>query len=136
MTGVDVIDRDGRSPLHAAAHADDALRVGQLIAAGADLDLQDKAGFTPLHLAAQEYAVDAARRLLEAGAKVDVVNEHGNSPLFVATFNSRGRGAMIGLLRLHGADPDLVNRHAQTPRGLAKLIGNYDIEQFFATDPL
>jgi ankyrin repeat protein len=132
MPGVDVLDRDGRSQLHMAAHANDAGRVAELIAAGADLNLQDKEmGLTPLHLAAQEYAVDAARVLLEAGASVDVVNEHGNSPLFVATFNSHGRGELIELLREHGANPDLVNQHGQTPRRLAELIGNYDVAQFF-----
>lgn len=132
MAQVDVIDRDGRSPLHAAARDDDAARVAELIASGADVNLQDNAGFTPLHLAAQEYSVDAARLLIEAGAAIDAVNVHGNSPLFVATFNSRGRGEMIELLRKHGADPDLANAHSQTPRGLAKLIGNYDVDQFFA----
>jgi hypothetical protein len=59
------------------------------------------------------------------------VNAHGNSPLFVATFNSRGRGDLIGLLLSDGANPDLVNRHGQSPRGLAGLIANYDIGQFF-----
>jgi ankyrin repeat protein len=62
------------------------------------------------------------------------VNEHGNSALFVATFNSRGRGELIGLLRERGADPDQLNRHGQTPRGLANLIGNYDVARFFADD--
>ena len=33
-----------------------------------------------------------------------------------------------------GADPELVNRHGQTPRGLAELIGNYDVAQFFPRD--
>jgi ankyrin repeat protein len=132
MAPVDVIDRDGRSPLHAAAHANDAARVAELVAAGTDVNLQDKLGFTPLHLAAQEYALSAAKLLLDAGAEVDVANMHGNSALFVATFNSRGRGEMIRLLREHGADPERVNRHGQTPRGLAELIGNYDVKQFFA----
>ena len=126
-----VTDRDGRAPLHMAAHANDASRVVALLAAKADPNLQDNAGFTPLHLAAHEYAVEAARVLLKAGALVDPLNEHGNSPLFVATFNSRGRGEMITLLRDHGANPYLVNRHGQSPLELAKLIGNYDLEQFF-----
>jgi uncharacterized protein len=38
---------------------------------------------------------------------------------------------MIEQLLSRGADPDVVNRHGQTPRGLAELIGNYDVAQFF-----
>lgn len=117
--------------LHDAALANDVKRVGELIAAGADVDAPGSQGFTPLHLAAQQYAVDAARALLDAGATVDARNVHGNTPLFVATFNSLGRGEMIELLRQHGAHPDTENNYAQTPRGLAHLIGNYDVKQFF-----
>ena len=131
MTDVDELDRDGRSALHMAAHANDADRVKKLIEAGANVDLQDKEGWTPLHMAAQQYSVDAARLLLDAGAAVELVDAHGNSPLHRATFESDGRGELIGLLREHGADPDLVNKHDQTPRGLAHLIGNYDVKQFY-----
>jgi ankyrin repeat protein len=60
------------------------------------------------------------------------VNEHGNTPLFVAVFNSRGRGDLIRLLRASGADPRKENVHGQTPLGLARLIGNYDVAQFFS----
>ena len=124
-------DPDGRTPLHNAAHANDADRVRVLIARGVDVSHGDGQGFTALHLAAQEYAVDAARRLIDAGAEIDATDQHGNTPLFVATFNSKGRGEMIGLLRRHGADPDAVNRHGQTPRGLARLIANYEVSRFF-----
>lgn len=86
----------------ADAFGEGVLGERSLLAAGADLDLQDQAGFTPLHLAAQEYAVDAAR----------------------------GRGGLIRILREHGADPDQANRHGQTPRGLAELIGNFDVAPF------
>jgi hypothetical protein len=49
----------------------------------------------------------------------------------------RGRGELIQLLRRHGADPWRPNNTGQTPVGTARLIGNYDIAQFFAdlTDP-
>lgn len=38
---------------------------------------------------------------------------------------------MIELLRQAGADPDIPNDSGQTPRGLAHLIGNYDVAQYF-----
>jgi ankyrin repeat protein len=55
--------------------------------------------------------------------------------LFVAVFNSRGRGDLIALLREHGADPTAPNHSGQTPLGLARLIDNFDVAQFFADLP-
>ena len=42
---------------------------------------------------------------------------------------------MITLLRERGADPRLANKSGQTPVGLARLIGNYDVARFFADLP-
>jgi ankyrin repeat protein len=103
-----------------------------LIASGADPGARDADGFTPLHLAAQQFRVDVAAALLEAGADVNQRNRFGNGALFTAVFNSRGRGEMIKLLRLHGADPHTANASGQTPLGLSRLIANYDVCQFFA----
>lgn len=125
------MDRAGRTELHYAALAGDSVQVRELAHAGQSVDSQDKQGFTPLHLAAQEYCVDAAESLLALGAQVDLENGFGNTPLFVAVFNSRGRGEMIALLRSHGADPTHANRSGQSPVGLARLIGNFDVAQFF-----
>jgi ankyrin repeat protein len=83
------------------------------------------------HLAAQQGNVEVAEVLLEAGAIVDAVNKYGNTPLFVAVFNSKGRGDVIQLLRQYGANPRRVNGSGQTPVGLARLIANYDVKQFF-----
>lgn len=88
-------------------------------------------GFTPLHFAAQQYSLSATAALLNAGATVDIENAFGTTALFVAVFNSNGRGELIGLLRSHGADPLQSNASGQTPVGLARLIANYDVAQFF-----
>lgn len=125
------MDPAGRSPLHYAALTNDADEVRQLIAEGGPFDSADDQGFTPLHLASQEHALDAAAALLDLGATVDPVNTFGNTPLFVAVFNSRGRAGMINLLRSHGADPLHSNQSGQTPAGLARLIGNYNVAQYF-----
>jgi ankyrin repeat protein len=68
---------------------------------------------------------------------VDAANSYGNTPLSTAVFNSRDRGELIQLLRHQGADPWHPNNTGQTPAGTARLIGNYDVAQFFAdlTDP-
>jgi ankyrin repeat protein len=129
------IDRDGRLPLHYAALENDAAAVQARLAVGDDPNLGDRKGFTPLHLAAHAGSLDAARVLLDHGAHVDSVDTSGNTPLFVAVFNSRGRGDLIALLRERGADPLRPNESGQTPLGLARLIGNFDIAQFFADLP-
>ena len=125
------MDPAGRSPLHYAAMNDEVSKVETLIAGGALPDAQDKQGFTALHLAAQQWSTAAATALLDAGASVDLVNSFGNTPLFVAVFNSNGRGELIELLRSRGADPLHANTSGQTPVGLARLIGNYDVAKYF-----
>jgi ankyrin repeat protein len=129
------VDRAGRTPLHHAAFKNDVAAIETLIAHGSSPDVQDKQGLTPLHFAAQEYAVAAASALLDAGAAVELENSYGNTPLFVAVFNSNGRGELIKLLRAHGADPLRVNKHGQTAVGLARLIGNYPVADFFMDLP-
>lgn len=121
-----------RSPLHTAAMADDVAMLEALLAAGESPDVQDEQGFTPLHFAAQEHSLSAGVALLNAGATVDLENAFGNTALFVAVFNSKGRGELIDLLRSSGADPLHANASGQTPVGLARLIGNYDVDQFFS----
>lgn len=121
--------------MHAAVMADDVSTLKELISRGEYPDATDRLGFTPLHLAAQQWSVHAAEALLDGGASVDPENEFGNTPLFVAVFNSNGRGELIELLRSHGADSFHVNRSGQTPVGLARLIANYDVAQWFADLP-
>jgi ankyrin repeat protein len=125
-------DRAGRTPLHYAALEGDVNHVEELLQSGSDPDAGDHKGFTPLHFAAQQGSIEAARALLDAGATVDSINTYGNTPLGVAVFYSHGRGDLIQLLRSRGADPWHVNNAGQTPVGLARLIGNYDVAQFFA----
>ena len=102
-----------------------------LIRDGADVNSKSVEGWAPLHIAAQNFQKDAALSLLKAGADVDVKDDHGNTPLWKAVFESRGRGEIISLLVLHGADPDLKNNTGKSPRDLANSIANYDVKQFF-----
>ena len=126
------MDEGGRSPLHYAAMEDDLDEVRRLIANGEDTNASDARGLTPLHFAAEYFAVRAGAELLSAGARVDSQDAFGNSPLFAAVFNCDGtNGEFIGLLRAHGADPMLPNKSGQTPVGLARLIDNYEVAQFF-----
>jgi ankyrin repeat protein len=73
--------------------------------------------------------------LLDQDAEVDRSGRFGNAPLWTAVFNSRGRGDVIALLQERGADPFNVNTSGQTPVGLTRLIGNYDVAQCFSDLP-
>jgi len=134
-TSTDVLDPDGRTALMAAAidSKNEAARI--LIDAGADVDTQDPGGWSALHFAAQSGSVDIARMVLDAGAQVDPTDSHGNTPLFRATFESRGNGDVIELLRAHGADPKLTNKSGVSPVELARTIANFDVAQFYEDVP-
>jgi ankyrin repeat protein len=125
----------GRTALHLAAIANDLAAAEARLAAGDDPSQKDDEGFTPLHFAAEERAAEMARLLLDNGAEVDQPNTHGNTPLFTAVFNSQGDGAVIEVLCAAGADPLRENFSGQTPVGLARLIGNYEVARFFADLP-
>ena len=125
-------DESGRLPIHYAAMTDNVKEIEARLAEGDDINLGDKRGFTPLHMATQHDFRAGARFLLDRGADVDRPNASGNTPLFVAVFNSRGNGELIALLRERGADPHHANNTGQTPVGLARLIGNYDVAQYFS----
>ena len=127
----DVLDPDGRTALMAAA-IDSKLDAAQiLIDAGANVDAQDPGGWSALHFAAQSGSLEIVDLLLDAGASVNVVDIHGNTPLGKATFECRGNGDLIKLLRSRGADPYLENNSGVSPVALARTIGNYDVAQFY-----
>jgi len=129
------LDEFGRSELHYAARDGDKKLVEELLGKGAEVNRADKNGWTPLHFAAQAQSAEVVAVLLDAGAQIDAKDVHGNTPLFKAVFESQGKGDTIKLLRARGANPLCENRHGQTPVGLARLIGNYDVKQYFEDLP-
>ncbi|HSU57334.1 MAG TPA: ankyrin repeat domain-containing protein [Candidatus Dormibacteraeota bacterium] len=129
------LDEFGRSELHYAARDGNSKLAQLLIGRGADANLADKNGWTPLHFAAQAQSAEVAALLLDAGAQVDPTDLHGNTPLFKAVFESKGSGDTIKLLRTRGANPLSENKHGQTPVGLARLLANHNVKQFFEDLP-
>ena len=125
---VEALDREGRTPLFYAVRDGDTAIVGELVKHGAKVNARDKNAETPLHFAARAHQPGVAELLLKNGADVHAQDVHGNSPLFVAVFNSRGRGEIIALLQLHGADKTIKNRHGVSSEELARRIANYDVK--------
>jgi ankyrin repeat protein len=118
----------GSHDLYAAAALNEADRLRELLAQGADPNEADEDGFTPLHLACQEWSVDAVRELIAAGAAVNAATESGYTPLILATFRADGRDEIIEMLRVAGADLRRADVHGHTPLDIARLTRDYSLE--------
>lgn len=84
--------RDGRTPLHEAAHNDNAETITLFIEAGADMEAKTKEGVTPLLEAAFWNGAEAITTLLQAGANGKARNSKGLTPYDLARDNSKLTG--------------------------------------------
>lgn len=136
-------DRNGITPLFAAAYGDDWTTVGRLLREGADPNARvpsgsrvilsrmrgkgsaekwDIAGWMPIHVAAYLRREEIARALVEAGAKPDARTPDGRAPLHLVFMNHYtdsgdvSHGAMAEALAGMGADPN-----AKDGRGMSAL---------------
>ena len=64
----------GETKLHVACIKNEAVKVKQLLAAGADANITDHAGWTPLHEACNHGNVECVRELLKARQPVCELN--------------------------------------------------------------
>jgi hypothetical protein len=113
------LGEDGGTPLHGAAHHDDADGMRLLLEAGGDVHLSNRWGRTPLHVAARRGCLEVARVLLDAGANPNAVTNEGWS-----TLNDAYRGGhpeLVQLLLGRGADPDLRDTSGLIP-GAVTLV--------------
>ena len=129
------VDRLGRIPLHYAANEGRQHDAKLLLENGADPNATDDDARTPLHFAAQSGMLEMVTLLLSHGAEVNALDSNGNSPLSNAVFSCTGEGGLIAALRSAGADPFQENNHGISPIGLARVIANRDVGQFFADLP-
>ena len=76
----DARDKNGFTPLHAAAWKSDAAAIAVLIETGADPNARNLFGWTPLYSAAGNGNAAAIAALLDAGADPGARNEDGKTP--------------------------------------------------------
>ena len=87
-------ERDGRTPLHAAAQRGHKRVVAVLLNDGASVDSRDNEGNTPLHLAAANGHDDTVRALLSDGADATSRNNADRTPLDLGKKNPEVRKAL------------------------------------------
>ncbi|HVS24446.1 MAG TPA: ankyrin repeat domain-containing protein, partial [Gammaproteobacteria bacterium] len=112
---------DARS-IAAAAQANDAAQVRQLIQAGADVNAPAADGSTALLLAAYQSNLDVVKALLAAGADPNVANHFAVTPLLQAS--RYGDEATMEALLKGGADIDKAQREGETPLMAAARAGS------------
>lgn len=117
--GADVnsVQKDGRSPLHAAAKAGFLETMALFLHRGARVDARDRQGETPLHHTLKggrgADVIAAMQLLLEAGADIDAAGGSGLTVLHRAA--ARRDGDVVAFLLLEGADPTRPDRRGRTP---------------------
>ena len=120
---VNVLDGQGRTPLHLSC-AGGHLRVSRLLAeAGARLDLQDRRGVTALGRAVEAAHLEVVQLLQERGAGLEVPDERGETSVHLAV--RAGMTDILSLLVRRGANPDIINYQGESPLHLA--VTNTDL---------
>ena len=106
------LDHSLDDDLFAAAASNDAARVRDLIARGADLETRGDQGRTPLIAATKNRASAAAVALIDAGADVDAKDDLQDSAYLYA--GAEGFDEILEPVLRHGADLRSVNRYGGT----------------------
>ena len=96
---VNSTNKQGETPLHAAASANQSQVASLLIQKGANVNSTTTGGWTPLHTAARFKATQVLTLLMSKGANVNAMNADGRTPEALATAVNNVR--MASLLRYH-----------------------------------
>ena len=118
-------DADGNTPLHYAAHGQDAGLVNFLIDKGAKLDLAGAQVKTPLHIAASNDRREVVDALLKRGAAVETRDDYQRTALILCA-RERGQAATGRLLIEAGADVNAIDKFGSTALELATWRGKAD----------
>ena len=98
---INIPSSDGTTPLHLAAHNNDAAQVDRLLKAGADANARNEFGATPMSEAAFNSNTEIIDKLLKGGADPDSPSADGETALMLV---ARGNNVAAAKLLLdHGA---------------------------------
>ena len=130
--GADVNARyfNGKTPLHAAALADQFEMVQLLIERGANVNARDKTDLTPLHTAVFARRIKIISILVRHGAEVNARDDGGYTPLHLAA--RWGHIEAVRFLIKHGANIDGKNGAGHTPLFLALVIGHTEVSELLS----
>lgn len=121
---VQVRDRQGMTPLHAAAFCGDLARIELLLDYGAEINARDATGWTPLHFATRLGRIQEAALLVRRGADTMLRNNKGRTPLEVALENHFTENMREPLMRLLGQpgpeSPQKIETLVARPRSQAR----------------
>jgi ankyrin repeat protein/Tol biopolymer transport system component len=122
---VEARDGDGNTPLHYAAHGQDAGLVNFLIDKGAKIDLAGAQVKTPLHIAAIYDRREVVDALLKRGAALETRDDYARTALILCA-RERGQAATGRVLIEAGADVNAVDKFGSTALELAAWRGKTD----------
>ena len=110
-----IVDGEGRTPLHYAAHHCNEKAITILLRAGAQVDFRDISRHTPLHICALSrsrfdgYPSPTISALLNAGASKMALNEAGFTPFQLALYEAIESRASDKLADLLEYQPQLID---------------------------
>eukprot|EP00892_Ulva_mutabilis_P008942 jgi/Ulvmu1/641/UM010_0011.1 len=100
-TVANLVNSEGRAPLHFASALNNSTLVQSLLDAGADVDVADPEGYTPLHMAAGYLHMDVASVLLAEGADMTLPDRQGRDVVgLVESLRDRMKSATLMQQRL------------------------------------
>ena len=121
---IEIVDGNGRVPLHDAAGVGSSAIVETLLMHGADINASDRDGYTPLHIAIRYGEDKVVRSLLEYRAVPNPLAELECAPLIVGAIVRRSSASEF--LNVHGAHTD--GHHHEGGRPLHRAANSENLE--------
>lgn len=123
---IDIVDEQGKQPIHWAAGSGELDMIKKMIALGASPVAQSKNGTTPLHEAAESNpSPDVIRYLVSQGADINASTKYKYTPLSLAA-NSNENAEVVETILDLGGDPNAIDALYETV--FKKALSNKNLE--------